>query len=223
MSRYFQRDLDWLNHELMRMASLAEQAVRKALQSLHERNPDLAREVILGDTDVDAEDNLLNEECLKMLALHQPVASDLRRVAAAMMLATDLERIADLAEDIAERAIHLAGCPISLAVPKALPTMAAKATAMLQASLEAFAALDGQKARAVCRADDEVDRLNEEAIDELVAAMKTGPDMVEAGLSLFSVVRHLERVADHATNIAEDVVYLAEGDIIRHRPDALAD
>jgi phosphate transport system protein len=162
---------------MMGMASLTEQAVRKALQALHERNPELAREVILGDREVDAEDNLLNEECLKMLALHQPVASDLRRIT----------------------------------------------TAMVQVSLEAFAALDVRKARAVCRADDEVDRLNEEAIGELVAAMKSAPDAVEAGLSLFSVVRHLERVADHATNIAEDVVYLAEGAIIRHRPEAIKD
>jgi phosphate transport system protein len=221
VSRHFQRDLEWLNQELLRMASLAELAVRKALQALNDRNAALAQEVILGDADVDAEDNLLNEECLKMLALHQPVARDLRRVTTAMMVSIDLERIADLAEDIAERAIHLAGVPVTIAVPAALPSMADKATAMLHASLEAFAALDVQKARTVCRADDEVDRLGEQAVGELVAAMKSSPDAVEAGLSLFSVVCHLERVADHATNIAEDVVYLAEGTFIRHRPEAL--
>jgi phosphate transport system protein len=223
MSRHFQRDLDSLNHELLRMAALADQAVRKALQALHERNPELAQEVILADSDLDAEENLLNEECLKLLALHQPAACDLRRVTTAMMLVTDLERIGDLAEGIANRAIHLAAMPAALAVPAALPTMAEKTMALLRASMEAFAALDVPKARAVCRADDEVDRLNDEAIEELVAAMKASADAVESGVSLFSVVRHLERVADHATNIAEDVVYLAEGNLIRHHPEALAE
>jgi phosphate transport system protein len=223
MSLFLQRDLDWLNRELLRMAAMAEQSVRKALQALHERNADLAREVIRGDADVDAEENRLTEQCLKMLALHQPVASDLRRVTAALMVATDLERIADLAEDIAERAVHLAGLPPSVPVPAALPAMADKAMAMVRGSLEAFAALDVRKARAVCRADTAVDRLNDEAIAELIAAMKVTPEAVAAGLSLFSVVRHLERVADHSTNIAEDVVYLAEGLIIRHHPEALAD
>ncbi len=202
---------------------MADQAVRKAIQALQERNPKLAREVILGDSDVDEAENLLDEECLKLLALHQPAARDLRRVTSAMMLVTDLERIGDLAEEIAERVIHLAAMPDSISVPTALSTMAEKAMAMLHTSMEAFASLDVQKARAVCRADDEVDRLNEEAIRELVTAMKARPDAVETGVSLFSVVRHLERVADHATNIAEDVVYLADGTLIRHHPEALAD
>jgi phosphate transport system protein len=223
MPQHFLRALDRLNQHLLWMPDLAIQAVRKALQALQERNLAVAREVIAGDSDVDSEDNSLNEECLKLIALHHPVACDLRRVTAAMMLATDLERIGDLAEAIAERAIHLAAMPASFAVPAALPIMAEKATAMLHASMEAFAALDVQKARAVCRADDEVDRLNDQPIRELIDAMKASPDTVEAGVSLFSVVRHLERVADHATNIAEDVVYLAEGNLIRHHPEALAE
>jgi phosphate transport system protein len=223
MPRHFLRDLDRLNQHLLWMADLAIHAVRKALQALQERNLDLARDVIAGDSDVDTEDNFLNEECLKLLALHQPVARDLRRVTSAMMVSTDLERIADLAEGIAERVIHLAPLQATIAVPAALSAMAEKATAMLHASMEAFAALDVQKARAVCRADDEVDRLNDQAIGELIAAMKASPDAVEAGVSLFSVVRHLERVADHATNIAEDVVYLAEGNLIRHHPEAVAE
>jgi phosphate transport system protein len=223
MSLFLQRDLDGLNRELLRMAAMAEQAVGKSLQALLERNAELAREVIRGDADVDVEENRLNEQCLKVLALHQPVASDLRRVTAVMAVATDLERIADRAEDIADRAIHLAGLPASPPLPAALPAMADKALAMVRGSLEAFAALDVRKARAVCRSDAEVDRLNDEVIAELIAAMKVTPEAVEAGLSLFSVVRHLARVADHATNIAEDVVYLAEGSIIRHHPEALAD
>jgi phosphate transport system protein len=222
MSLFLQRDLEGLNRALLRMAAMAEEAVRKAVQALLERNAELAQEVIRGDAVVDEEENRLNEQCLKVLALHQPVASDLRRVTAVMAVATDLERIADLAEDIADRAVHLAGLPAA-PLSAALPAMADKALAMVRASLAAFAALDVRQARAVCRSDAEVNRLNDEVIQELIDAMKQTPERVESGLSLFSVVRHLERVADHATNIAEDVVYLAEGSIIRHHPEALAD
>jgi phosphate transport system protein len=223
MSVILERELGRLNGELLRLAGLAEQAMRKALQALRQRDAALAREVVEADGQIDREENRINEECLKVLALHQPVACDLRRVTAALMVATDLERIAALAVNIAERALRLVELPASLPPPAALPQMADRAVAMVHDSLLAFAVLDARKARAVCRADDEVDRLNDEAIAELVAAMKASPQAVEAGLSLFSIVRHLERVADHATNIAEDVVYLAEGGLIRHRPEALAD
>jgi phosphate transport system protein len=223
MSVILQRELGRLNGELQRLAGLAEQAVRQALQALRQRDAALARAVVQADGQIDREENRINEECLKVLALHQPVACDLRRVTAAMMVATDLERIAGLAVNIAERALRLADLPAAIGPPAALPALAERTVAMVHGSLEALAALDARQARAVCRADDEVDRLNDEAIAELVAAMKASPQAVEAGLSLFSVVRQLELIADHATNIAEDVVYLAEGALIRRRPEALAD
>src|SRR5207248_7052176 len=136
--------------------------------------------------------------------------------AAALKIHTDLERMADLAEDIAERALHLAHLP-AIPVPDKLQRMTDLTTAMVHQSLDAFVNLDARQARLVCRLDDEVDRYNTEIIRELITAMRATPAMVEPGLSFFSATRHLERIADHATNIAEDVVYLVEGEIVRHK------
>ncbi len=155
------------------------------------------------------------------MALHQPVAVDLRRIAAALKINTELERMADLAEDIAERALYLAQLP-AVPVPERLQRMTDLTTTMVRQSLDSFVNLDSRQARRVCRLDDEVDRYNNEIIQELIDMMQESPAMVEPGLSLFSATRHLERIADHATNIAEDVVYLVEGTIIRHQPAAVA-
>jgi phosphate transport system protein len=220
MSKHLERDLDSLQQSLVRLAASVEEALDKAIQALQERDPELAREVIDGDNQIDADENQVEEECLKMLALHQPVAIDLRRIAAAMKINGELERMADLAEDIAERAVHLAGLP-PMAVPAKLQRMTDLTTSMVRQCIDAFVNLDARLARTVCRLDDEVDRYNEEIIAELIAAMQASPAQVEAGLSFFSATRHLERIADHATNIAEDVVYLVEGEIIRHRPGAV--
>jgi phosphate transport system protein len=218
MSKHLQRDLDNLQKELLALAALVEEAVNKSIRALSERNVRLAEEVIAGDGQIDEEENRVNEDCLKVLALHQPVAVDLRRTAVAMMISTDLERMGDLAEDIAERAIHLAQVPY-IPVPEKLYRMTELTTEMVRQSLDAFGSLNSRQARVVWRLDDEVDRFNDEIIAEVIALMRQSPEMVEPGLSLFSAVRHLERIADHATNIAEDVVYLVEGEIVRHRPE----
>jgi phosphate transport system protein len=217
MAKHLQRDLDNLQRDLLALAGLVEGAVFKSIQSLQERDVNLAREVIAGDTQIDCEENHIDEECLKILALHQPVAVDLRRIIAAMMINTDLERMGDLAEEIAERAIHLAHPPL-LPIPEKLQHMTDLTTMMVRQSLDSFVNLNIMEAQAVMRMDDEVDRYNEEIIVELIRAMRSSPALVEAGLSMFSAVRQLERIADHATNIAEDVVYLVEGEIVRHRP-----
>ena len=217
MAKHLQRDLDDLQRDLLSLAGLAEGAVYKAIRALQERNVHLAREVIAGDPQIDEEENHLDEECLKLLALHQPVAGDLRRIIAAMMINIDLERIGDLAEEIAERAIHLANAP-PLPVPDKLQHMTDLTTMMVRQSLDSFVNTDTHLARVVLRMDDEVDRYNNEMIDEIVQMMKANPNLIDPGLSLFSAVRHLERIADHATNIAEDVVYLVDGEIVRHRP-----
>ena len=216
MAKHLQRDLDNLQRDLLSLAGLAEGAVYKAIRALQERNVHLAREVIAGDPQIDEEENHLDEECLKLLALHQPVAGDLRRIIAAMMINIDLERIGDLAEEIAERAIHLASAP-PLPVPIELQHMTDLTTMMLRQSLDAFVNQNTHQARVVLRMDDEVDRYNDEMIEAIVQMMKANPNLIEGGLSLFSAVRHLERIADHATNIAEDVGYLVEGEIIRHK------
>jgi phosphate transport system protein len=220
MSKHLERDLDDLKEDLLVLAGSVEEALHKAIRALQERDAELALEVIEGDNQIDEDENRVEENCLKMLALHQPVAIDLRRVAAAMKINGELERMADLAEDIAERAVHLAGLP-PIAVPARLQRMTDLTTAMVRQSLDAFVNLDARQARTVCRLDDEVDRFNNEIIAELIADMRSSPTMVEPGLSFFSATRHLERIADHATNIAEDVVYLVEGEIIRHRPAAV--
>jgi phosphate transport system protein len=217
MAIHLQRDLDNLQRDLLALAGLVEGAVHKSIRALQERDVRLAREVIAGDTQIDREENHIDEECLKLLALHQPVAVDLRRIIAAMMINTDLERMGDLAEEIAERAIHLSRPPL-LPIPEKLQRMTDLTTMMVRESLDAFVNLNTMEAQTVMRMDDEVDRYNSEIIAELVQAMRSSPTLVEAGLSMFSAVRHLERIADHATNIAEDVVYLVDGEIVRHRP-----
>jgi len=220
MSKHLERDLENLQRDILTMGTAVEEAVYKAIRALQERDAELAREVIDGDGHIDEQENHVDEECLKILALHQPVAIDLRRIAAIMLINVDLERMADLAVDIAERAVDLARPPF-IPVPPELQRMTDLTILMVRESLNAFVNLDTQQARRVVRLDDEVDRLNSAIIHELVETMRQSPEHIEPGLSLFNATRHLERIADHATNIAEDVVYLAEGEIIRHRPDAV--
>src|SRR5947209_11939330 len=222
MAKHLQRDLENLQRDLLALAASVEEAIHQAIRALQGREADPAEQVIAGDAQIDQEENHIEEECLKILALHQPVAVDLRRIAAALKINTDLERMGDLADDIAERALHLARLP-AVPVPEALQRMTDLTTTMVRQSLDAFVNLDPRQARRVCRLDDEVDRYNNEIIQELIEMMRESPAKVEAGLSLFSATRHLERIADHATNIAEDVVYLVEGIIIRHRPGAVAE
>ena len=220
MSKHLERDLDNLQKDLLALAASVEEAIYKAIRALQERDVPLAEEVIDGDNDIDEEENHVEEECLKVLALHQPVAVDLRRVTSVLQINTDLERMADLAEDIAERAVALARWP-AIPIPSDLQRMTDLASSMVRQALDAFVNLDAKLARLVCRLDDEVDRYNKLIILELIQLMQRSPDMVEPGLSFFSATRHLERIADHATNIAEDVIYLVEGAIVRHRPAAV--
>jgi phosphate transport system protein len=220
MSKHLERDLETLQRDILEMGGAVEEAIYKAIRALQDRNAELAYEVIAGDNAIDEAENRIEEECLKILALHQPVASDLRRVAAVLAINVDLERMADLAVDIAERAEVLARPPF-IPVPDTLQRMTDLATVMVRECLDAFVQLDAPRARTVIRLDDEIDRLNAEIIAEIVATMRQTTEYIEAGLSLFSAVRHLERIADHATNVAEDVVYLVVGEIIHHRPDAV--
>jgi phosphate transport system protein len=220
MSIHLQRDLEHLQRNLLAMAAAVEDAVHKAILALRERNVQVAQSVVEGDSQIDQDENYIENECLKILALHQPVAVDLRRIAAALKINNELERMADLAEDIAERAIHLAEQP-PITIPHRLQNMTDLTSTMVRESLDAFVQMDARQARRICRLDDQVDELNEQIIHELIDLMQASPEMVSPGLSLFSATRHLERIADHATNIAEDVIYLVEGEIVRHRPTAM--
>lgn len=220
MSKHLERELDHLRQALLAMAALVEEAVHRAIRALQRRDVALAKQVIAGDSRIDATENRLNEDCLKILALHQPVAVDLRKITAAMMISTDLERIGDLAEEIAEQAIQLAHGP-AIPVPDRLQPMTDQTTLMVRKALDAFVQLDARQARAVLRLDDAVDDDHRAIIRELIGVMQRTPELVESAVALFSVTRNLERIADHATNIAEDIVYLVEGEIVRHRPAAV--
>jgi phosphate transport system protein len=220
MSIHLNRDLENVQQRVLSLASAVEQIVEKSIHALFERDARLARTLMESDTPIDMEENVIEEECLKILALHQPVAVDLRRVAAMVKINNDLERMADLAVNIAERALALAQGP-DVPVPTTFHQMTDLTNTMVRDSLDAFLNLDVALAKRVCRLDDEVDRYNREIIDLVSEFMKQSPANVDPGLHLFSAARQLERIADHATNIAEDVVYLVEGKIIRHHPEAL--
>lgn len=218
MSIHLNRELDTLHQHIMQMCASVEQLVHKAVEDLGRPDVAVSEQLVAADDEIDRWDVRIEEECLKILALHQPVAENLRRVTAVMKIAWELERVADVAVNIAERAAGLAEGP-EIVIPDKLNQMARVAVDMLRLSLDAFVQKDSKLARDVCRQDDLVDSLNREIIDELLLLMKSSPHLVDPALQLFSASRHIERVADHASNIAEDVVYLVEGEIIRHRAE----
>lgn len=216
MTIHLTRDLGVLHRNLLSMCATVEELVHKAVDELADPNVDRARELAKRDDEVDRFDVSIEEECLKILALHQPVATDLRRITTVLKITGELERVADISVHIAERACGLVNQP-GIEIPEKLKEMAHRAVDMLHQAIDAYVGLDSHLARQVCESDNVVDDLNREIIYELMATMQAKPELIEPLMNLFSASRHVERVADHATNIAEDVVYLVEGEIIRHR------
>jgi len=216
MSKHLQRDLEALEQRLLAQSSVVEDMIAKSCRALREHCSGLAAEVVRLERRVDEEEIHIEEDCLKILALHQPVAVDLRRTATILKINSDLERIADLAVNIAERSESIA-THIDLTIPAALDRMAQLTIAMVREAIDAFVKLSVRMARDVCQRDEDVDQLNREAIEELQAAIRSRPELVEPCLHLFSASRHIERIGDHATNIAEDVIYLVQGEIARHQ------
>ena len=215
MSKHLQLGLDDLREELLALFGVVEQMVDMAVRSLVERRPDLANRVIQTDSVVDAREVKLEEECLKMLALHQPVATDLRQVITVVKINSELERMADLACNIAERAMALDLYPL-FTVPDELNDMVRESNSMVRRALDAFVTGDTAKAREVIRDDDVVDAMNRIIIDQLQELMQESPEHVIPAVHCFSASRNIECVADLATSLAEDVVYLVEGEIVRH-------
>ncbi len=207
-------EVDRLRKRLLELSAMVEDSVRRALVSVESRDEALANEVIEGDGRVDEAEVELEEECLKVLALHQPVAIDLRYIIAVLKINNDIERIGDLAANIAKRSLDLRE---AAEVPALLPEMADKARAMLRTSLDALVNSDGEQARQVLAMDDEVDRMHRAMFDRLDRIVTDEPAKSHDFLPFLSVSRSLERIADLATNIAEDVIYLVDGDIVRHR------
>jgi phosphate transport system protein len=215
MSKHLERDLEALEREILAQSSLVEEMIAKACRALTDRRADLSSEVVDSEEQIDQREVKIEEECLKILALHQPVAVDLRRTATVLKINTELERIADLAVNIAERTSSLAD-HLDFEIPDKLERMSVDATDMVHDALDAFVELDVDLARAICRRDEEIDSLNRQVIDELYEMMLARPAQIEAAMHVFSISRHVERIADCATNIAEDVLYLVEGEIARH-------
>ena len=217
MTIHLHRDLDALHRDLLSMCATVEEMVRAAVNLLVEFDYPAAADFARRDETIDEAEVAIEENCLKLLALHQPVAVDLRRLTAVMKISGELERVADLSVNIAERSLGVAEAS-DLQKPDGIVEMATVAIDMLHESIDAYVALDADAARTIRNRDADVDRMNVEVIDAIVRLMHAHPADLDALLHLFSATRQIERVADHATNIAEDVVYLVEGEIIRHQP-----
>jgi phosphate transport system protein len=213
--RHFQRDMETLWGDVLRQATLVEDALRASVQSLLQARPDLAAAVRSGEPTINANQVRIERECLKMLALHQPVATDLRRVAALLRVNNELERMADLAEHIAKRGQKLAGKPLSLAVLEPLEALGADSLKQVRDCLDALARSDAGLSRSLIEADAAIDRRGRAILKELKAAIRREPERVTTWLRLINTARNLERIGDHATNIAEAVIYVSEGDIFR--------
>ena len=213
--RHLQEELDVLKSRLLEMGGLAEQRVRRAVQGLAEREHELIESVLTGDEPINALQLEIDDRCLKLLALHQPMATDLRAVMAAVKINTDLERVGDLAVNIAEAAKRYAMHP---PVKKLIdiPKMADIAQAMLRDALDSYVKRDMALARQVLHQDDSLDALKTQIFRELLSFMLKDPSTIEAALDLILVSRHLERIGDHATNIAEDVIFMVSARDVRH-------
>ena len=215
MERQFDAELNTLNEKLLHMARLAEESVALAVKSLKERNEVFAQDVLRRETDVNLLEIDIDELCMRLLALRQPVASDLRFITSAMKIGSDLERVGDLAVNIAEVSLELLKQP-PLKPLIDIPRMASLAQSMVKDALNAFVNRDEVLARAVCERDDEVDSLNDQVFRELLTYMMNDPSTINRAVGLILIGRHLERIADHATNIGEDVIYLVLGKTIKH-------
>ena len=215
MQRHFHEELGALKQTLLAMGGLVEDQIRRVMRALVERDDAQARDVIDRDREVNAYENEIDEKCVELLALHQPAAGDLRFITTAMKIVTDLERIGDQAVNIAQRALELNQEP-QLKPYIDLPRMAERAQAMVKGSLDAFVARDTALARRVRADDGAVDDLNNQIFRELLTFMLGDARTIEPGIDLILISRHLERIGDHATNIAEDVIFIVEARDIRH-------
>lgn len=215
MERQFDKELKILKEKLLRMASLAEESVILAVNSLKERKEELAQKVFNGEETINLLDVEIDRLSLRLLALRQPMAVDLRFITSAMRIASELERIGDQSVNIAQRALELLKLPLLKPLID-IPRMASLAQNMVNDSLSAFVNRDEKLARDVCQRDDEVDDLNDQIFRELLTYMIQDPSTINRAVDLILVGRHLERIADHATNIGEDVIYYVKGKTIKH-------
>ena len=215
MTVHLNREIEKLKKKILFISELVEESMQKAVHSLRELDTKLAANIIDADEQIDQLEVEVEEDCLKILALHAPVANDLRYVIAILKINHDLERIADQSVNIAERALFIASKePIE--IPSELDVMVDKAQTMLEKSLTSFINLDLTLAREVIDADDEVDEIHDKMFTLITDKIRKHPERLECLIQILVVSRHLERIADQVTNIAEDVIYLVNGEIVRH-------
>lgn len=213
--KHFSRELEKIKKLILSLGAKVEEQVRMATQAVETHDAELAQQIIKSDYDVDEMEVEIEEECLKILALHQPVAVDLRFLIAVIKINNDLERIGDQAVNIAERVDVIAKRDLSDLFFD-YTSMGEKVQEMLKMSLDALVSMDYDLAYSVVMRDDEVDQIKSDAYDRIKQAMSNHPDKIGYLINLLLISRHLERLADHATNIAEEVIYLIEGEIVRH-------
>lgn len=222
MTKHLQRELDKLREQLVRQFTRVEQMIQLAVRALVERRTDLADRVIESDAEIDANDIVIEEECLKLLALHQPVSGDMRWLITVIKVNGELERMADISCNIAERAKALATFPL-FPIPDELNEMVNVAIDMVRKALDSFVIGNATMAADVIALDDMVDTLNRIVIDQLHETMKNDPEQIEPAVHCFSASRHLERIGDLAENLSEEVIYLVDGEIVRHKHGHIKD
>jgi phosphate transport system protein len=215
---HFETELQALRNQLLTMGGLVEERVHRAVQAQIHRREEEAQRIIATDKEINDLQMEIDDRCLKLLATQTPLAVDLRLITSAMKINADLERVGDQAVNIAESVLVLLPQP-PLKPLIDIPRMAAIAEKMTRDALDAFVKTDAELARDVLRRDDEVDELKDQVFRELLTYMMADPGTIQRALSLILISRNLERIADHATNIAEDVIYMAEGNIVRHKPE----
>ena len=215
MMIHLHKEIEKLKKQLLTLCAVVEDNVRLSVRAITDRDDHMAGQVIRRDLEIDQAEIEVEEECLKILALYQPVAIDLRFLVAVLKMNNDLERIGDLAVNIAQRAILL-NKQLKIEVPFDLNGLTEKTQTMFRQSLDALVNLDPALARRVCAMDDEVDAINRQMYDGVKDMIRRQPEHLDALIALLSVSRYLERIADHATNIAEDVLYTVQGHIVRH-------
>lgn len=215
--KQFTKELENIKKRILALGAMVEERVQMALKAIDTNDSDLAQQIIKTDYEIDETEVEIEEECLKVLALHQPMAIDLRFIVAVIKINAELERIGDQAVNIAER-VGVTAKREQLDFYFDYSAMGEKAQAMLKMSLDALIQLDYDLAFKVVIMDDEVDKIKRDAYDKIKKAMGQNPDKIGYLINLLLISRHLERLADHATNISEEVVYLVEGEIIRHAP-----
>jgi phosphate transport system protein len=219
MRTRFQHGLDELKNKLLVMGGLAEQAVDRACEAYCKRDAAIARKVLISEDAINTAEREIDELALDLLAMQQPMAVDLRFITAVMKINADLERVGDQAVNIAERALQLSSLP-PVDLPADIPRMAATAIDMVRTALQSFIYARAETAEAVLTKDDEVDRMNREVHQAMLQVMKSDPEHTAQALDALLIARNLERVGDHATNIAEDVIFWVRGADVRHHSGA---